>query len=231
MQKNIDEVLDVVGVLRQVAEMGKKNFAELSYYLMVWGGIIGIASILYYFISHPAVWIIGDCLGFFLVTLGYAGLKASVVVWLPIFIIFGLLIGFSPISVPGVNSMIIGILIGLGFFIAGAIGDKKKSRIDPLGIKYAIIWLTSIVLGFTLAGIYANSVVDWGFIILLMVGLGYIMSGVISTLSVSLIGVVIIVIDVIGKFFVSDYFFIIISILGFFMLATGIIVRKRYAKS
>ncbi len=231
MEKRVEEVLDVVSILKQLTEIGKKGFAEFAYYLMVWGGAIGIASFIYQFTHNSYIWIIMDSIGFFLTTVGYAGLKASLIVWIPAYVIIYVSSILIPQGLTGYTNLIIWCVIGLSFFLTGAISKKARSSSNGIGLKMGFIWLATFAVAAIVIGVYAKNIIDVGFIILLFVGIAYIMTGIISTYRVSLTGVVIIVLVTLGKLFLLPYFYLVIGVLGLIMLATGIVERYNYGRN
>ena len=231
MEKKVEEVLDVVRVLKQLSEIGRKGFAGFAYYLIVWGGVIGIASFIYQFTHNSYIWIIMDSIGFFLTTVGYAGLRASLIVWIPAYVIISISSLLIPQNLSGLTNLITWCIFCLGLFLSGAISKKAHSSYNSIGLKMATIWIATFAVAGIVISVYSKSIIDVGFIILLFVGIAYIMTGIISTYRVSLTGVVIIIVATLGKLFLSSYFYLVIGVLGLIMLATGIVERYNYVKN
>ncbi len=49
MKKEGKEVMEIVDVLRMLAEEGRKVLGVSGYYLMVWGRLVGVASLVQLF--------------------------------------------------------------------------------------------------------------------------------------------------------------------------------------
>ncbi len=230
-KQKLQDAERAIEFLSELGKIGRKFLAKNSYYQIVWGALISLAASVNLFYRNWIVWPIASLIGFFLTTANYAGYIVSAITW--IVLTAGAVLLYYVKIPEWLFIVYISTAIVLGFMIPGIISKKSREEhveYGPIGVKMGILWSVLLSSAVILALIFSHAPADWGFIIVLFVGIGYIITGALlfSASEFTFLGVSLVVVDLLFYLLLKEYFTIFYIILGASALITGIYARVKY---
>lgn len=188
-KKEIKEVMEVVDLLKMLAERGKEEIRGFAIYMIVFGFYIAINTMITLITGRYSLWFETLAIAFFFSTIHVAGLLFSFVSWSIVelgFLLSAYLFKLSPVWV-------IGILIVLSIFAFNFIyGYRYRGQKEKISVKYPIVSRIGILWGVIMAGmaifyVISGDIVGWKAISHLSTlywgyatGVGFLISGLVA---------------------------------------------------